>query len=212
MNKQTTNNLKYICIEGNIGSGKSTLAKALAKQLQAIYLPEAFEENELLPLFYKDARQFGFPLEYSFLINRFNQIKQALPTKGPGTNVPNKLIIADYSIYKCLWFAKINLSKRDFIFFEKHFNAILNELPKPDIIIHLTTDIKNLKQNIKKRCRTYEQTLTTEYLKQIEKQYTKGIKKIKVNNILEININTYSTTLIKDTLKFIDGFLKDLNK
>lgn len=203
MNKQKTNILKYICIEGNIGSGKSTIAKALAKQLNTIYLPEEFEENELLPLFYKDAKQFGFPLEYSFLISRFNQIKNAFKKN-------NKLIIADYSFYKCLWFAKINLSKRDFIFFEKHFNAILNELPKPDVVIHLATDIKNLKQNIEKRGRPYEQTITNEYLKKIEKQYCKGIKKIKVDNILEININTYSTTLVKDTLKFIDGFLKDL--
>ncbi len=205
MNKQKTNTLNYICIEGNIGSGKSTIAKAMAKQLNAIYLPEEFEENELLPLFYKDAKQFGFPLEYSFLISRFNQIKNSFKKN-------NKLIIADYSFYKCLWFAKINLSKRDFIFFENHFNAILNELPKPDVIIHLTTDIKNLKQNIEKRGRPYEQTITNDYLKKIEKQYSKGIKKIKVDNILEININTYSTTLVKDTLKFIDGFLKDLNK
>lgn len=64
--------------------------------------------------------------------------------------------------------------------------------------------------NVEKRGRPYEQTITNEYLKKIEKQYCKGIKKIKVDNILEININTYSTTLVKDTLKFIDGFLKDL--
>ena len=41
----------YISIEGNIGSGKSTLAKALAKQLNATYLPEKFEENVLIRLF-----------------------------------------------------------------------------------------------------------------------------------------------------------------
>ena len=203
MNKQKINNLTYICIEGNIGSGKSTIAKAMAKHLNAIYLPEEFEENELLPLFYKDAKQFGFPLEYSFLISRFNQIKNAFK-KG------NPLIIADYSFYKCLWFAKINLSKRDFLFFEKHFNAILNELPKPDLIINLTTDTKNLKQNIKKRGRVFEQKITTEYLKQIEKQYAKGVKKIKVDNILEININAYGANLVKDVLKFSEDFLKGL--
>ena len=203
MNKQKINNLTYICIEGNIGSGKSTIAKAMAKHLNAIYIPEEFEENELLPLFYKDAKQFGFPLEYSFLISRFNQIKNAFK-KG------NPLIIADYSFYKCLWFAKINLSKRDFLFFEKHFNAILNELPKPDLIINLTTDTKNLKQNIKKRGRIFEQKITTEYLKQIEKQYAKGVKKIKVDNILEININAYGANLVKDVLKFSEDFLKGL--
>lgn len=194
---------KYICIEGNIGSGKSTLAKALAKKIKAIYLPEAFEENALLPLFYKDSKQFAFPLEYSFLINRFQQLNNIL-------NNNKKIIIADYSFYKCLWFAKINLSKNDFIFFEKHFYAVLNQLPKPDVIIHLNTNIKNLKQNIKKRGRHYEQSITGDYLQQITKQYSKGIKKIKVDNILQLNIKTYDVNLETDAIKYIISFLNKL--
>ena len=64
----------FICIEGNIGSGKSTIAKALAKKIKATYLPEQFEENTLLPLFYKDRATFAFPTEYSFLIDRQKQL------------------------------------------------------------------------------------------------------------------------------------------
>ena len=64
----------YICIEGNIGSGKSTLAQALAKKLKSTYLPEQFEDNTLLPLFYNDHATFAFPTEYSFLIDRQKQL------------------------------------------------------------------------------------------------------------------------------------------
>ena len=64
----------FICIEGNIGSGKSTLAQALAKKLKATYLPEQFEDNTLLPLFYNDNATFAFPTEYSFLIDRQKQL------------------------------------------------------------------------------------------------------------------------------------------
>ncbi len=199
-----THPLRYICIEGNIGSGKSTLAKALAKQLKATYLPEAFEESNLLPLFYDKPKQFSFPLEYSFLISRFEQIHKALKDK-------KQLIVADYSIYKCLWFAKINLSNKDFLFFEKHFNAILNELPKPDLLVHISTDIDNLQKNIKKRGRSFEQKIDKTYLTKIEKQYKKGIKQIKVDNVLEINIKTYTNNTVADTLTFINNFLKDLN-
>ena len=60
----------YICIEGNIGAGKTTLAIALAKKLKADFLPEHYEDNPLLPLFYKDKKRMAFPLEYSFLIDR----------------------------------------------------------------------------------------------------------------------------------------------
>ena len=64
----------FICIEGNIGAGKSTLAKALSKKLKASFLPEQFEENTLLPLFYKNKKTFAFPTEYSFLIDRQKQL------------------------------------------------------------------------------------------------------------------------------------------
>ena len=64
----------YICIEGNIGSGKSTLANALATKLKANYLPEQFEDNTLLPLFYENKKKYAFLLEYSFLIDRQKQL------------------------------------------------------------------------------------------------------------------------------------------
>ena len=198
-----TKPLNYVCIEGNIGSGKSTLAKALAKELKATYLPEVFEESNLLPLFYDKPKQFSFPLEYSFLISRFEQIYKALKDK-------KHIIVADYSIYKCLWFAKINLSKKDFLFFEKHFNAILNELPKPDLMVHISTDIANLQKNIKKRGRSFEQKIESAYLTKIEKQYKKGIKQIKVDNVLEVTVENYYPKLETDVIEFVTDFIKNL--
>ena len=46
----------YIAVEGNIGAGKSTIAEALAKKLKAHFLPDKFEENTLLPLFYENKK------------------------------------------------------------------------------------------------------------------------------------------------------------
>jgi deoxyguanosine kinase len=198
-----TQPLKYICVEGNIGSGKSILAKALAKELNATFLPESFEENNLLPLFYDNPNQFSFPLEYSFLISRFEQLNKALKNK-------KQIIVSDYSIYKCLWFAKINLSNKDFLFFEKHFNAILNELPKPDLLVHISTDIDNLQKNIKKRGRSFEQKIDSAYLTKIEKQYKKGIKQIKVDNVLEITVENYYPKLEADVIEFVTDFIKNL--
>jgi deoxyadenosine/deoxycytidine kinase len=64
----------YISIEGNIGAGKSTIAKALAKKLNAHFLPEKFEENTLLPLFYENKKKLALLTEFSFLIERQNSI------------------------------------------------------------------------------------------------------------------------------------------
>lgn len=196
------NHLKYICIEGNIGSGKSTLAKVLAKKLNAHFLPEEFEDNPLLPLFYESKKLFAFPLEYSFLVSRFKQLHQHL--KGQ-----RKLIVSDYSIYKCLWFAKINLSKKDFTLFKKQFLHIAEHLPKPDLIIYLSTGTQNLKQNIKKRGRHYEQKISVDYLNSIGKQYSKGLAKINDIKTLHIAVKAYHSKLEAGSVNTINNFIKE---
>lgn len=154
----------YISIEGNIGSGKSTLAKLLAKELKGNYLPEQFEDNALLPLFYNDIKTFAFPTEYSFLIDRHKQLVNYFKHLKK-----NKITVADFHFDKCLCFAKANLSKTDFQFFAKHFNALQQSVVQPDIIIYITTDVEQLMKNIKKRGRSIEQQLQPSYLKKLKK-------------------------------------------
>lgn len=194
--------LKYICIEGNIGSGKTTLAKVLAKKLNARFLPEEFEDNPLLPLFYENKKLFAFPLEYSFLVSRFKQLNETLRSE-------KKLIVSDYSLYKCLWFAKINLSEKDFTLFKKQFKLIADQLPKPDLIVYLNTSTKNLKQNIKKRGRKYEQSISVDYLNSISKQYDKGFAKINGVKTLHITVNAYHQRLEEGSVKTINNFIKE---
>lgn len=187
---------KYICIEGNIGSGKSTLAKALSKSLNAVYIPEQFEKNDLLPLFYNNPKTFAFPLEYSFLLNRYQQLETAFKQ--------NKCFyVSDYSIFKCLWFAKVNLSKKDFLFFKKHFNAIEQQLPKPDLIIYIDAPVDEIKKNIKKRGRTYEQNIGVKYLNDVAKNYRKGINSLDSVNVLNIIIDKYHKGLSKELINSI---------
>src|SRR3989344_1496170 len=100
--------IKYVCIEGNIGVGKSSIAFRLAEELGGVFLPEEFEENPLLPLFYKEPQKFAFPVEFSFLLDRFRQQKKWNET------ISNGLVISDYYFEKCLYFAKLNLTEKDY--------------------------------------------------------------------------------------------------
>jgi deoxyguanosine kinase len=183
----------FVCIEGNIGSGKSTLANALANQLNAHFLPEQFEKNALLPLFYKDKQTFGFPLEYSFLIQRFQQLHDYFLN-------PNEITISDYSIYKCVLFAKLNLPKKEYAFYAKHFEAILKQLPQPDFIIVLQTSTQHLKTNIKNRGRVYEKNMATNYLDSISALYKSDLKKVFKGNCLNIEVSNYSEGTLEKLL------------
>jgi deoxyguanosine kinase len=194
----------YICIEGNIGAGKTTIAKALAKKRKSLYLPEQFDENVLLPLFYKNKTRLAFPLEYSFLLERHSQILKHFKNSG------NKETIGDYSIYKCLWFAKANLSKKDNRFFKKHFTIIEKDLRRPDLIVYLETSGKNLLNNIKKRGRAYEVSISQNYLSSIGKSYSKGLKDLKKIQILKIKVSRYDARSQKEILDKIEKFIQKM--
>ena len=190
----------YICIEGNIGAGKSTLAKALAKKLKASYLPELFEENTLLPLFYKDKKTFAFPTEYSFLIDRQKQLTHYFGSKK------NNLTISDYHLDKCLCFSKVNLSETDYSFYKKHFSAIKKTIEKPDLVVYLKVDVNLIVENIKKRGRDIEKKINIKYLKKLKKELDAYY--LNKKNTLIITINSYNTNTINNCCNEI---IKHLN-
>ena len=64
----------YVVIEGNIGAGKTTLATKIAEQFNAHLVLEGFADNPFLPKFYNDPAKYSFPLELSFLADRYRQI------------------------------------------------------------------------------------------------------------------------------------------
>jgi len=198
----------YICIEGNIGSGKSTLAQALAKKLKATYLPEQFEDNTLLPLFYNDHATFAFPTEYSFLIDRQKQLTNYFKNIKKGSST-----VSDFHFDKCLCFAKTNLSSDDYSFFKKHFKPLRKTLPTPDLVVYLDTSTDLLLKNIHKRGREIERSLKQGYLAKLKKTLDKYyMVNGKVNTlVLILTIKEYNETTLENCCKEIIEIIK-MNK
>lgn len=164
---------KYIVIEGNIGSGKTSLSKKMAQALDSKLVLEEFSENPFLPKFYKDQKRYAFPLELSFLAERYHQLKEELNSY----DLFKKTIVSDYYFSKSLLFAKITLPEDEFNLYQKLFSIIYSNLPKPDLYIFLYTDIDRLLKNIQQRGRTYEQDIKPEYLEQIRNEYVNFLNK-----------------------------------
>ena len=195
----------FISIEGNIGSGKTTLAKALDKQLKATYLPEQFEENALLPLFYNDRKTFAFPTEYSFLIDRHKQLHTYFQTINK-----KQVTISDFHFDKCICFAKANLTKKDYQYFKKHFKALQASIMQPNLVVYIHTDVPLLVKNIKKRGRAIEKKIATDYLSSLKKSLDNYylVKGKSSSPVLVLTIDAYSDktlqiccTKIIETLK-----------
>jgi len=194
----------YICIEGNIGAGKSTLAKALAKHLKGIYLPEVFEENTMLSLFYEQPKKYAFLTEYSFLLDRQKQITQHFKHNH------TKITISDYHFDKCLCFAKVNLKGNDLSYFKKHVKAIKPFIKKPDLIIYLNTPIDLITKNIKTRGRDIEKTIELSYLKNLKKSLDSHyvLKNNTGTKVVVLNQYFFNATSLNELVKHIKLIIK----
>ncbi len=158
---------KYIVVEGCIGAGKTTLAEMLSSDMNAELILERFADNCFLPKFYKDPVHYAFPVEMTFLTDRYQQLKQLLSQRDMFTD----LVVSDYFIDKCIIFSKNNLQADEYNLYTKVYDIISTYLPKPDLLIYLYNNSERLLRNIAKRGRSYEQDITAEYLENIQDSY-----------------------------------------
>lgn len=169
----------FITVEGNIGAGKTTLSHLLSTHFNARLILEEFADNPFLPKFYENQRQYAFPLELFFMAERYKQLKDLLQTKDMFQNVT----ISDYLFTKCLLFAKVNLPEEEFLLYQKLFDIINPQLVQPDLLIYLHAPVSKLKENIKKRNRSYEQNIESEYLFTLQETYTQYIKQHNIKTL-----------------------------
>jgi len=162
----------YIAIEGNIGAGKTTLSKMIAEDFNAKIVLERFADNPFLPKFYEDNDRYAFPLEMSFLADRYQQLSDDLAQFDLFKN----FIVSDYYIFKSLIFAQVTLQKEEYFLYRKMFDIMYNEISKPDLYIYLYQNTTRLLENIKKRGRAYEQNIEPDYLDKIHQGYSTFIK------------------------------------
>ena len=175
----------YIVFEGNIGAGKTTLATRIAEDFIAKTVLERFADNPFLPKFYENQSSYAFPLEMSFLADRYKQLSDDLTQ----FDLFKEFIVADYHIFKSLIFAKITLTEDEYRLYRTLFDIINREMPKPDLYIYLYQNSERLLQNIQKRGRCYEQEIQVNYLDKINCGYLDYIKSQTELNILIIDVS-----------------------
>lgn len=159
--------INFLVIEGNIGSGKTSLSSRISQDFQAKLILEKFADNPFLPKFYQNPERYSFPLELSFLAERYNQLKRELSDR----DLFHQLTVADYFFMKSLIFAQNTLAEDEYQLYRKFFEIIYDKHPKPDLYVYLHLPENRLIENIRKRGREYEQEIDEKYLKKISDGY-----------------------------------------
>ena len=99
------------------------------------------------------------------------------------------LAVADYFIFKSLIFARVTLGEDEYRLYHKIFEIMYKEIPKPDLYVYLYQNTEQLLANIKKRGRSYEQEIPSEYLDKINRGYLEYLKQQKELNVLIIDVS-----------------------
>mgnify|MGYP003652888055 FL=1 len=191
--------LNFIAIEGNIGAGKTTLAHQISEDFNAKLILERFADNPFLPKFYEDQARYAFPLEMSFLAERYQQFTDDTSQ----FDLFKSFMVSDYDIFKSLIFAKVTLQEEEFKLYRKVFNFMHKEVKKPGLYVYLYQNTERLLENIKKRDRDYEQNIASDYLEKINRGYLDFIKSAPEHNTIIIDISELDFVQQPDDYNFI---------
>jgi len=176
---------KLIVIEGAIGVGKTSLVLQLSDKFNAKNNLEVVEENPFLLKFYNDIERYAFQTQIYFLLSRYRQQIELAQL-----DLFNQLIFSDYLFAKDRIFAHLNLSGSELSMYEKLYEIMSKNIPKPDLIIYLQASTELLMKRIALRDRPFERKMSYEYIMRLNSTYEdffsypdnyQGIKLIKIN-------------------------------
>ncbi len=171
MNKRTY----FIGIAGNIGVGKTTMTDVIANRFGWRAYYESVINNPYLEDFYEDMKRWSFNLQIYFLSHRFRAHKQM--TESGFSAVQDRTIYEDVGIFARNLYEMGNMSQRDWESYRALFEEMTAYLKKPDLIIYLRASVDTLLTRIKKRSRSFENTISPEYIYMLNIAYEHWIKK-----------------------------------
>jgi len=200
------NNNFFFALAGNIGVGKTTWTKLLSETFHWRSYYEKVVENPYLADFYYDMKAWSFHSQIFFLTHRFKAHLEIQQSKS--TCVQDRTIFEDGEIFAYNLFKQQHMSDRDYLSYRELFNAMLESLRYPDLIIYLKASTWTLISRIRKRGRDYERKINKEYLAQLNSLYDKWIETYsKQHRVLVVNTDDFD---IERDQKRLQEILKEI--
>lgn len=191
----------HIAIAGNIGSGKTTLTTLLARHYKWEPHFEDADNNEYLKDFYEDMSRWSFHLQISFLNSRFRQI---LDIRESGkTIIQDRTIYEDAHIFAPNLYSMGLMSDRDFENYSSLFELMQRVTTPPDLLIYLKSSIPNLVNQIHKRGRDYENSISIDYLSKLNDRYEDWIGGYDKGKLLVLPVDDLDVVKNPEDLGFI---------
>ena len=165
-----------------MGTGKSTLVEFLHKTYGVAPFYEPNDENPYLADFYKDMKRWAFQSQLYFLSNKF-RLHQELDRQG-GVVALDRTIFEDAEVFATALHQMRKISKRDWATYLGFYDAILDAIRPPDLMIYLRCSMRTLRQRIRLRGRKMERDVPLSYLKRLDRLYEGWISSYDMSDVL----------------------------
>ncbi len=164
-----TNSKKLVLLAGNIGSGKTSLTQLLGRKLGWETAFESVSDNPYLADFYADMKTWSYHLQTFFLGSRADQhFKLA---SSPQSAIIDRSIYEDAYIFARALNTMGNLNDKDYQTYLNLYHIVIENLPKPDLLIYLKAPVPVLMRRIEERARSMETGISEEYLSLLNRYY-----------------------------------------
>ena len=126
--------------------------------------------------------------------------------------IQDRTIYEDANIFAPNLLSMGLMTNRDFKNYDSIFKTLKTYIKNPDLLIYLRSGIPNLVDQIHKRGRDYENSISIEYLSRLNERYEAWIEKYDSSNLLVIEVDDIDFVESKDDfdsiISMIDSKIK----
>ena len=174
---------RLFTIEGNVGASKTTTCKAIEATGRAgvIYEPvagwkERYEEN-ILDLFYNDPSRYAFTFQLAAFSLRSKTWREVLALTDHSTVFLDRSIFSDRYIFAQSLYEQGIMSATEFQIYSENWDFLVSQYcVKPEKFIYIRTPAEVCLERVRTRGRKEEESVTLEYLQQLEKRHDEWLQ------------------------------------
>lgn len=175
---------KFVAVAGNIGVGKTTLVQKLCDNLYWTPFFEPEHDNPYLPDFYRDMQTWAFHSQIFFLTRRLRAHKKLCG--HPGSVIQDRSVYEDAQIFAHNLYREKQIGERDYQTYQELYQALVEFLPPPDLVLYIQASVDTLLTRIKLRGRDYEESIDPAYLERLNILYDQWINDFSLCPVLTI--------------------------
>ena len=174
-----------VVLAGNLGAGKTTLAGRLGERFGWWVGYESVNDNPYLDDFYRDMGAWAFHLQIYFLNNRLRLHREA--ERMAQGSVLDRSIYEDRFIFAESLYEQGHIPSREFQTYVNLFDAAVEALRKPDLVIFVTAPTEALSERLSRRAQTFDHNLPRRYLDKIGQKYVEWTRTLPADQLLVVD-------------------------